>query len=79
MTNHSMCFEGKENEKLMDERYEQLGFDALWNVDGHAVLDVFQHLVVAQSLEREAAEGEDLVEQDAVGPNVRHRSEQTVH
>ena len=56
----------------------QLGFDAFRDADRHAVPHVLQHLIIAEPLEREAAKGDDLVEQDAVRPDVRHRREQAV-
>ena len=58
--------------------YSQLWLDSRRNVEGVSGLDVLQDLVVAQALEGEAPECDHLVEKDAVGPDVRHWSEETV-
>ena len=42
------------------------------------VFNVFQNLIVGQSLEGEGAKSNDLVEQDSVAPNIRHRREDPV-
>lgn len=57
----------------------QLRLHSFRDLDGHSVFDVLEHLIVAQALEREAAKGDDFVKQNAVRPNVRHGSEQSVH
>ena len=68
----------KKERQIEKKRNRQLGLDVHGYVDGHAALDVLEHLVVAETLEREAAEGDDLEEQHAVRPDVRHRREQAV-
>ena len=58
--------------------YSQLVLDPRRDGEGVSRLDVLEDLVVAEALEGEAAEGDHLVEEDAVRPHVRHRREEAV-
>ena len=56
----------------------QLGLDPDGLRESLAILDIFQDLVVRQTLEREGAEGNYLVEKNPVAPDIRHRAEYSV-
>ena len=56
----------------------QQTFHPDWLCQALAALHFLNDLTVGQTLEGEGAEGDDLVEEDPVAPDVRHRSEYPV-